>query len=142
MKTKTKHTGNSDCMHDDCNGMYCIGIKGETMTTQPHTPTPWHTGKTLVSYKDPMFSHTAIVNKADTLRIANVAGVGDADSKANAAFIVKAVNCHEELVEALQRVSRAIDCGGLKVIENKLYPTSAYALKDEIAQALAKAEGK
>lgn len=67
-----------------------------------HTPIPWHTGKTLVSSTDPAFSLTSIVNEEDTIRIANVAGVGDGQSKANAAFIVRSCNNYQQMLDTLK----------------------------------------
>lgn len=46
----------------------------------------------------------------------------------------------EELLAALKRVQGALERGGLRINEDKLFPTGGYALKMEIAQAIAKAE--
>jgi hypothetical protein len=64
-----------------------------------HTPTPWHVvnGNRI---KDELMPFDR--DERDTALITTVSGHGDCESdKANAAFIVKAVNSHEMLVEAL-----------------------------------------
>lgn len=57
--------------------------------TNQHTPTPWEFDK----------EHSAIIDK-------NGMGIAGNVDDADAAYIVKAVNCHEELVEALQAIMR------------------------------------
>lgn len=70
------------------------------MSNTKHTPTPW----TLDAYKD--------VIGADDVTVASVyctvQGGVDMDDL-NAAFIVRAVNSHEQLVTALNRAVRAIE---------------------------------
>lgn len=68
------------------------------MAVSEHTPTPWQTKE----------GHSVVSILSDTgIRIATTDGtpyyksVGELD-KANAAFIVKAVNSHDDLVAALQ----------------------------------------
>lgn len=72
-----------------------------TRSEATHSPTPWKvSGVVVPSIRDPLFSHTSIVSGGK--RVARVAGIGDDETKANAAFIVKAVNSHEALVSALK----------------------------------------
>lgn len=63
---------------------------------------------------------------------------GDQDAKANARLIVNAVNCHDELVEALKKAQVR-----LLELENSNLATKADQLAREcIEQALARAEGE
>lgn len=54
-----------------------------------HTPTPWSVDRGLV------------IRDAEGKWVANVDGGNDAVSKTRAAFIVRACNAHDDLVEAL-----------------------------------------
>lgn len=69
------------------------------MTTK-HTPTPWEVNP----------RHKLIVQVIDdeeygrTIAECGYGSSLDADHEANAAFIVKAVNCHDDLVSALQNL--------------------------------------
>lgn len=61
-----------------------------------HTPTPWHLGGTknmIVFAEDGWAIANAVVHHNKS---------GFEKMEANAAFIVKAVNCHEELICALE----------------------------------------
>jgi len=58
-------------------------------------------------------------------------------ARANAAFIVRAVNAHEELLAALKNASRMLSAWG----EDNEFPEWE-ADKERIRQAIAKAEGK
>jgi hypothetical protein len=67
------------------------------MSNIKHTPTPWKTEKTGV------VGIRAVINSSDDKhRIGTICGSTDSDlrDEANAAFIVLAVNAHEELLEA------------------------------------------
>lgn len=69
-----------------------------TQTTK-HTPTPWEVnGDTYVTVNSLIIAHCKQHGNT-TLE----------DAEANAAHIVKAVNCHDDLVEALDMVAKAID---------------------------------
>ena len=52
-----------------------------------HTPTPWDYDKF----------------KASIIKVNKAAGYTGSTAEANAKFIVKAVNCHEELTQALKK---------------------------------------
>lgn len=65
------------------------------MTTQ-HTPTPWK----CAARPGPCGTHLLCIASANDLLIADIWG----GSEANAAFIVRAVNAHDELVAALRGV--------------------------------------
>lgn len=62
-------------------------------TKQGHTPTPWHWHNA---------GNISIIFKKNT-------HIVDCGTAANATFIVKAVNCHDELVEALKIALDIID---------------------------------
>lgn len=71
-----------------------------------HTPTPWGsapTGNMATDYSQPF----AIYAKGEPSLVAGCFGDtrgGIEAAAANAAFIVKAVNCHDELMAAARRV--------------------------------------
>lgn len=66
-----------------------------------HTPTPWETVEL-----NPESWHIWPNNGKDTFRIATCYchQLGGEDAKANAAFIVRAVNAHDDLVAALRKL--------------------------------------
>jgi hypothetical protein len=66
-----------------------IPTQGPKMT---HTPTPWHAVIPTID-RQKMIGHP-IINNDDGESIDNY--------EANAKFIVRAVNCHDELVDALE----------------------------------------
>lgn len=73
------------------------------MSNATHTPTPWELydeGKSAVGHQ------FAIVGNKE--RIATVHGLENElpKTQANAAFIVRAVNCHDELVETIKLLKR------------------------------------
>lgn len=68
------------------------------MNTNKHTPTPW--------YFSPI-SCDVWANPGFTICEVYPSGHETEEKKANAEFIVRAVNCHDELVEALQRLRNA-----------------------------------
>lgn len=86
---------------------------------QAHTPTPWQSDNDVIFCN----GHFAI---AKTIKL----GIPEKESKANAAFIVRACNSHEELLEA---------CKSALIL---IAPTDQKALKRKLEQAIAKAEGK
>lgn len=115
----------------------------KTKKTQ-HTPTPWKLEDKMggqstkleapskhQAFIDPMTGREG-VNHTPHL-IARISTFGD-EGKANAAFIVRAVNCHEELLITLKEVQEMFcvgDCG------------SEHSSLCKIAKkAIAKAEGK
>lgn len=81
------------------------------MTNKPqHTAIPWEptgNGEPVKNIKDPIFYKLGI--KHGGIRVAEAHGIGEEEAKANAAFIVKAVNSHDELVEALKSVLDTIE---------------------------------
>ena len=94
-----------------------------------HTPTPWHqvdnTGALVIDLNGNVMAHCAVQDELPMT-----------ERQANAAFIVRAVNSHEELIEALKEVTEwlAASC-----------TTSDGAQTEAIKQAnsaIARAEGK
>ena len=67
-----------------------------------------------------------------------------ADQEANSVFIVKAVNCHEELLEACKGQHKAIDwlLARLITLEKNFYPSKSPVWKYLVAgnEAITKAE--
>lgn len=94
-----------------------------------HTPTPWNGDQFTMP---------------ETIRIASIDGksiAGLAQSvknKANAEFIVRAVNSHEELLEASQGLLNALQARLMRTGCNGPEESAIKALK----QAIAKAEGR
>lgn len=90
-----------------------------------HTPTPWK-----VDIRGFIFSDAKDC----------VVAVGPTNDKGaykhNAAFIVRAVNCHEELVECLKKLVSDMNSG-----MSLPSPTVEYEIKLAL-KAIAKAEGK
>jgi hypothetical protein len=71
-----------------------------------HTPTPWKVrnwGKTL-SISNGEIDGIAFINPGNSDN-----GIPDATDKANAAFIVRAVNAHMDMVFAIKRAMSALD---------------------------------
>lgn len=94
---------------------------------QTHTPTPWRYCKTNGSPTSGQ--HMIAGSKPGYL--AEIRDCGSGDVSANAAFIVRACNAHDELVAALRDIART----------DRTTKTSAADLADIARAALAKAEG-
>ena len=74
-----------------------------------HTKTPWKVGEYNEDYEE---INILCVSDGYTYHAANVPvfqGAPSDEQKANAAFIVKACNCHDALVEALDMALTAIN---------------------------------
>jgi hypothetical protein len=86
-----------------------------------HTPTPWKLNR---------FKDCITVKEENCILAEKPHGIGDAVNRwgANAEFIVHAVNCHDELVEALK-----------KIVSGKL---TGYGVRMLAEKTLAKAEGR
>jgi hypothetical protein len=67
-----------------------------------HTPTPWVALPTAFNEGFTISAQPSPVLRGFTKQIAFVGDKADEETKANAAFIVKAVNAHDELVAALK----------------------------------------
>jgi hypothetical protein len=86
-----------------------------------HTPTPW---AEFHDHPNPgVAASVAYIRKAgsvnDALEIASLFGcVASSEQKANAEFIVKAVNAHDELIAALSGLTHIIESAGLLNLSN------------------------
>lgn len=87
-------------------------------TETPHTPTPWTQGFTSRDVAFVNGGHV-VVCKCDV-----GSNTAEADPRANAAFIVRAVNAHESLVAALQDI---LERSGDPIIENVARAALAHA---------------
>lgn len=91
------------------------------MTNAKHTPTPWKVGGAGDTGIFATDVHPITKEIDEAVYIAEIMdaaiddGTGGLDSvdeerwRANAAYIVKAVNCHERLVEALKNIQHILD---------------------------------
>jgi hypothetical protein len=81
------------------------------MGMQRHTPTPW---EVRTNYRAAHRGDIWSACKGFPSRpVASTVGQENADERAaNAAFIVKAVNAHEQLVKALQQIALFDDTSG------------------------------
>src|SRR6185436_18843022 len=80
----------------------------QTETNVQHTPTPWHIQKRISG--DQMFEiYTEGIEEVE-------AKVALAFEKEDAAFIVRAVNSHEALVEAAKRVRSVLNDEGKEIL--------------------------
>lgn len=72
------------------------------MTNNTATPRPWAITErhATQNVRDPMFWEKDVIKGG--IRVAKCAGFGKNEAEANAQLIVKAVNSHEKLVEALK----------------------------------------
>jgi hypothetical protein len=76
--------------------------------TQKHTPTPWRASKARKSSN--FCAYVAFVQTVDPASVLAKVSGGPTDDRevaeANAAFIVRAVNAHDDLVKALEPFAR------------------------------------
>lgn len=89
-----------------------------------HTPTPWHLQSNF-AWSDESKDRGAVFE----CHLVTGTHVPEDQNKANAAYIVRAVNAHEELIGLLKRIAQSVGCSGL-----------GGSLPEEIRQAIAKAE--
>jgi type IV secretory pathway VirB10-like protein len=79
--------------------------------TQKHTPTPWRASKARKSSN--FGAYVAFVQTVDPASVLAKVSGGPTDDRevaeANAAFIVRAVNAHDDLVKALGELADAIE---------------------------------
>ena len=107
-----------------------------SLSKPSHTPTPWRI------YKEPMNPNPRLMAEASTLVAVISQGKAFAkETEANAAYIVKAVNAHEEMVKALKDVLFVLK--GQAERGNFLDSSERdISLEGVVEQAIAKAEGK
>lgn len=98
-----------------------------------HTPTPW-----TVSERQAMgIGHQAVISEMTDEVIARMDFLNEDDGKSNAAFIVRAVNAHEDMKAALEQCE-----GFLKAMMDLEKHKGARALLVKVLQALKKGEEK
>jgi hypothetical protein len=112
-----------------------------------HTPTPWHVANgSHIHDKPTEFDETGARIGDTPNRIAAIEyPYGDAEGKAfNAEYIVRAVNCHDELVEALKRArDHMIMSEGVFISDGKIGQSADWAeALQQVRAAVDKAEGK
>lgn len=112
------------------------------MNTATHTPTPWIVFDASARYPgiDGQNDTTVVVHGYDG-EACGVRGSVHATALANAAFIVRACNAHDELVAALKEARNQMltnrECAGKRQSNERVNMTSAALL--QIERALAKA---
>jgi len=98
-----------------------------------HTPTPWHRNVSP-AYKYPIFADkNGDAKGRDWIHIAAVLS-GNPNQEADLDFIIRAVNSHEALLEALKAAKNLLD--------EQAIDDGHHAEYTMIEQAVAKAEGK
>lgn len=96
------------------------GASAESLTPWPHTPTPWRIGQSSeLDEAGELVEQLALYSAQDgvkTVKVETWLGAARAESDANAAFIVQAVNeragllnSHAALVEALDYLVRRVE---------------------------------
>ena len=95
------------------------------MKTQ-HTPVPWHTSEGMSFY---VFAHGSLAEQAG---VEHGPFVCNASTQANAEFIVRACNAHDDMLAALQLINVDKDGDGFVCRE----------AMDEILAVIAQATGK
>jgi hypothetical protein len=117
-----------------------------------HTPTPWRSSAEVTQEKNPRRFESAVTTDSGTILnipVASCAFPGllrQEECEANAAFIVRAVNCHDEMADALAASKSAIE-GLLRILAvdfSTFSPTEGPFWKavSKCNAALAKAEAK
>lgn len=134
MKTKKGITCEA-CNVKDMDHHQAMEHLGHDYKEPQHTPTPWHFEKGRFNSDDLSDSHIgSIVSEKDFILAAINGDAGSSEEvEANAAFIVRAVNAHEELLEAAK-----IGLRYMKPEEKVIYGVD----KKIVERAIAKAEGK
>lgn len=112
--------------------MECISTQfnGEIKMTK-HTPTPWcyKFSEDMNGYENENY---VLYSEEENLCAGNYYSTPGIEKEADAAFIVKAVNMHDELVKTLQEAAdRLENLAGLGQLSN-----------DKICQVLTKAKGE
>lgn len=124
--TPDNQTHTEDCM--DANDDTSV-FKGRCICPKPtHTPTPWTQEKARY--------WKLLSEGKHFMSVSFPSGVSDElTNSANAAYIVRAVNSHEELLEALKQLANVTNQKGMnRVVVNSIV--------DRAWKAIAKAEGK
>ena len=104
-----------------------------------HTELPWHT----VIDSDLVYIDSALLNVCDLYhRTAEYAIFTKENAEANAAFIVKACNNHENLIEAIQAALRISDLWLPQVVdaEHVGEAEALHLMRDKFLEAIKQAE--
>ena len=100
-----------------------------------HTPTPWHVDGECIYGTTQRGDYVRI---ADTT-VADGDNLPDKEADANASFIVRAVNCHDEMLKAL----KAVELGVFgSMLPNSDIDVCTRGTLAQVQAAIAKAEGK
>ncbi len=100
------------------------------MTT--HTPTPWNLNPKAV---------LVIESEGITVASCGNANVIRDQWEANAAFIVRAVNAHDELLRVVKALESWVDANNMPQCQS-LMPDKDQSFGEAIKQAIARAAGK
>jgi hypothetical protein len=103
--------------------------------TQKRTPTPWRASRARKSSN--FGAYVAFVQTSDPPSVLAKVSGGPTDDRevaeANAAFIVRAVNAHDDLVKALELIEVDLTAGDMP------HKTRVYLALDRVRAALSKA---
>lgn len=117
----------------------------EVSQTSSHTPTPWmirpdelQEGSFQIRHETPFYRDNMLVASVIARTVDNIAEEHGGSQEANAAFIVQAVNSHEELLEAMKEFVNAYPGNRVATLGNG----QARQSYDRFVKAIAKAEGK
>lgn len=124
-------------------------MKPTVMPQPTHTPTPWRVSENIIEIrtfvKDVLDSRgipTGVLIEEVDRELSTPNAVAHAD--ANAAFIVCAVNSHEELLEALKEAQKLISTAR-QYFPKSMRNSDKFSLENTcaaIGNAIAKAEGR
>lgn len=131
MKTRNSHRTCGKLEHKM--GCKCdLSPQHADASSASHTPTPWSLNLWTVGR---VTIHSNAQGDMQVCEMSQVHGPGT--QTANAAFIVRAVNAHETLINTLSQ------CKGYFDMQMKHLPTEATKIMlNDIVQAIAKAEGE
>lgn len=110
----------------------------KTQEETKHTPTPWKLSNGINDFPSSLFDEHGN-------HLTDVKGYGQFSEQnhANAAFIVRAVNSHEALLEFAKNHHEVCgDCEGTGKIYNNADPTSGQWVECPYSKIIAQAEGQ
>ena len=131
-----------------------MNAKLETKTEAKHTPTPWDMTIKIMEFisreqgggekvtiwaRSPKVKRVATLTRVTKLAGGEVVETDISEVKANATFIVRAVNSHEELLEAMKGVVVALE-RDLLIANSKSIDVTA--MIENAHTLIAKAEGR
>ena len=111
------------------------------MAVPKHTPTPWESNNNLLK-TDALIEIFSDKDEMGEKPIADVYSYENFDeAEANAAFIVRACNCHDELVKTIKVLSESLQEAVSLTSVNRGYNRRWQLDIDQARNALEKAEG-